>query len=184
MGCWNESVLIPDVYPYREALRSHSCHPHLQPNCPRCLLQWMYPNWQRRQVEDEIKAWYVVLIVPNKYHWNIVMCQKATSRIIHEFLADLSKSNVFLYDLSSCVCVYLWFCYEWKSMSYWHVTQWPMAWLVTDGYGISPTNMTSGSHSDQMKSFVIDSARDWPYYFCRFFPVNVSCGGVHCSHGL
>lgn len=42
-----------------------------------------------------------------------------------------------------------------------------------EGYGISPRNVLS-EHKQQTKQIIVDVARDWPFYFARLYPVNVS----------
>ncbi|ELU02236.1 hypothetical protein CAPTEDRAFT_227847 [Capitella teleta] len=38
-------------------------------------------------------------------------------------------------------------------------------------HGISPRNVLD-KHREQTKRFIVDSARDWPFYFSRLYPVN------------
>ena len=45
---------------------------------------------------------------------------------------------------------------------------------LVENYGINERNYLTGPHKNQVKKIIIDTAKDWPSYFCRMFPVAVS----------
>jgi len=49
---------------------------------------------------------------------------------------------------------------------------------MLNNHGVTPRNALD-NHKAQVKKSVIDTARDWPYYFARLYPVN---GGTRMRH--
>ncbi len=45
--------------------------------------------------------------------------------------------------------------------------------VIAEGQGITPRTALNSTKT-QVKRQVVDTAREWPYYFARLFPVNVS----------
>ncbi|XP_052263037.1 unconventional myosin-XV-like isoform X3 [Dreissena polymorpha] len=52
---------------------------------------------------------------------------------------------------------------------------------MLESHGINAGNYLSGSFKNQVKRIVVDTAKEWPTYFCRLFPVASSghLAGVH-----
>ncbi|XP_076448222.1 unconventional myosin-XV-like isoform X2 [Babylonia areolata] len=42
---------------------------------------------------------------------------------------------------------------------------------MLEGYGVNSTNYLTKELNGQMKKIIIDTAKEWPVYFCRLFPV-------------
>ena len=45
---------------------------------------------------------------------------------------------------------------------------------VTESHGINAGNYLSGAFKQQVKKIIVDTAKEWPTYFSRLFPVAVS----------
>ena len=46
--------------------------------------------------------------------------------------------------------------------------------FIAESFNINPSNMLTGSHKNQTKKTIVDTAKDLPAYFSRIFPVYVS----------
>ena len=46
--------------------------------------------------------------------------------------------------------------------------------VVSEGFGVREDNYMTKDMALQAKKVVVDSAKEWPIYFCRLFPVDVS----------
>lgn len=46
--------------------------------------------------------------------------------------------------------------------------------FVVESYGINKDNYLGGSFKNQVKKIVVDTAKEWPTYFAKLFPVAVS----------
>jgi myosin-15 len=45
--------------------------------------------------------------------------------------------------------------------------------LLLDNYGIDPSNAADGHHKITLKRNVVETAKQWPLYFARLYPVSV-----------
>lgn len=45
---------------------------------------------------------------------------------------------------------------------------------MLESYGVTPANATNGHHKIALKRNVVETARTWPLYFARLYPVTVS----------
>ena len=43
-----------------------------------------------------------------------------------------------------------------------------------ESYGINKDNYLAGNFKDQVKKIIVDTAKEWPTYFAKLFPVAVS----------
>lgn len=46
--------------------------------------------------------------------------------------------------------------------------------VITESHGINASNYLTGTFKTQVKRIIVDTAKEWPTYFCRLFPVAVS----------
>lgn len=46
--------------------------------------------------------------------------------------------------------------------------------IFTESYGVNKDNYLNGNFRDQVKKIIVDTAKEWPTYFAKLFPVAVS----------
>lgn len=44
---------------------------------------------------------------------------------------------------------------------------------MLENYGITPINASGGHHKVTLKRNVVETAKQWPLYFARLYPVSV-----------
>jgi len=57
-------------------------------------------------------------------------------------------------------------------------SNWLTVLCVTESHGINAGNYLSGAFKQQVKKIIVDTAKEWPTYFSRLFPVAVSYHGL------
>lgn len=45
--------------------------------------------------------------------------------------------------------------------------------IFADGHGVEKSNYLTKELSLQVKKVIVDTAKEWPTYFCRLFPIAV-----------
>lgn len=46
--------------------------------------------------------------------------------------------------------------------------------ILSEGHGINQQNYLTKELKPQVKKVIVDTAKEWPTYFCRLFPIAVS----------